>query len=37
MDRSRKEGWISVEDQLELHRDHIHIGYNEENANKNRR
>ena len=37
LDRSRKEGWISAQDQLELHRDHIHIGYKEEGANKNRR
>lgn len=37
LDRSRKEGWILAEDQLELHRDHIHIGYKEENSNKNRR
>lgn len=37
LDRSRKEGWILAEDQLELHRDHIHIGYKEENTNKNRR
>ncbi len=26
----REEGWISAPDQLELHKDHIHIGYIEE-------
>lgn len=37
LDRPRKEGWILAEDQLRLHRDHIHIGYKEAGVNKNRR
>jgi hypothetical protein len=28
----RKEGWVLAPDQLELHRDHIHIGYIDESA-----
>jgi hypothetical protein len=33
----RKQGWVLAPDQLELHRDHIHIGYiNEEVARKAR-
>ena len=27
----RKEGWVLARDQLELHRDHIHIGFIDEN------
>jgi hypothetical protein len=27
-----KEGWVLARDQLELHRDHIHIGYIDENG-----
>lgn len=37
LDRSWQEGWVLSQDQLRLHDDHIHIGYNRENGNKNRR
>ena len=37
LDSSRQEGWILAEDQLRLHRDHIHIGYKGESSSKNRR
>jgi len=30
LDRSRGEGWIREEDQLELHEDHLHLGYTSE-------
>lgn len=35
LDHSREEGWILNEDQLELHEDHIHIGYRTENSTSN--
>ncbi|MDQ4062378.1 MAG: hypothetical protein M3122_00410 [Actinomycetota bacterium] len=33
--RSQDEGWILDEDQLELHEDHIHIGYRNEGSTSN--
>ena len=33
----RKEGWVLAPDQLELHKDHIHIGYMDEQGTHNRR
>ncbi len=33
--RSQDEGWILDEDQLELHEDHIHIGYRTEDYTSN--
>ena len=32
LDYGRKEGWVLARDQLELHRDHIHIGYIDESG-----
>jgi hypothetical protein len=32
----RKKGWVRAPDQLELHRDHIHIGYIDESGSGNR-
>lgn len=37
LDRSREEGWILDEDQLELHEDHLHIGYRSEESTTNSR
>ena len=37
LDRSREEGWILDEDQLELHEDHLHIGYRYEDSTSNSR
>lgn len=37
LDRSRREGWILEQDQIELHEDHIHIGFREENGTQNTR
>ena len=33
--RSREEGWVLDDDQLELHRDHLHIGYQSESSTTN--
>ncbi|MDQ4127672.1 MAG: hypothetical protein M3151_06965 [Actinomycetota bacterium] len=33
----RLEGWVSAPDQLELHKDHLHIGYMEEEGTHNAR
>lgn len=33
--RSRQEGWILDDDQLELHEDHLHIGYRSEGSTSN--
>ena len=35
LERSREEGWILEADQLELHEDHIHIGYQIEDSTYN--
>jgi hypothetical protein len=35
--RSSEEGWILDEDQLELHKDHLHIGYRSEGSTSNTR
>jgi hypothetical protein len=37
LDRSREEGWVLDEDQLELHEDHLHIGYRSEDSTSNTR
>ena len=37
LDRSRKEGWILERDQTNLHKDHIHLGFREENGTANTR
>ncbi len=37
LDRSREEGWVMDEDQLELHEDHLHIGYRSEDSTSNTR
>ena len=37
LDPSREEGWILDEDQLELHKDHLHIGYRSEGSTSNTR
>ncbi len=37
LDRSRREGWVLEEDQVELHDDHIHIGFREEDGTRNTR
>jgi hypothetical protein len=37
LDRSREEGWVLDEDQLELHEDHLHIGYRSEDSSSNTR
>ena len=37
LDRTTEEGWILAEDQTELHRDHIHLGFREENGTRNSR
>ena len=37
LDRSRREGWILERDQIELHEDHIHIGFREEDGTNNTR
>ena len=33
----REEGWVLAPDQLELHKDHIHVGYMDERGNHNTR
>ncbi len=35
--RSRQEGWILDDDQLELHEDHLHIGYTSDDGTRNTR
>lgn len=35
--RSREEGWVLDEDQLELHENHLHIGYRSEDSTSNTR
>lgn len=35
--RSHDEGWVLQRDQIELHEDHIHIGFREENGTHNTR
>ena len=35
LNRTPEEGWILGKDQTDLHRDHIHIGFREENGTKN--
>jgi hypothetical protein len=35
--RSSREGWILDDDQLELHEDHLHIGYRSESSTSNTR
>lgn len=35
--RSREEGWVLDEDQLELHEDHLHLGYRSEGSTSNTR
>jgi hypothetical protein len=35
LDRSYEEGWILAQDQLDLHDDHIHIGFLRENGTRN--
>ncbi|MDQ3923321.1 MAG: hypothetical protein M3309_05265, partial [Actinomycetota bacterium] len=35
--RSSEEGWILDDDQLELHEDHLHIGYLSEGSTSNTR
>ena len=37
LDRSRREGWVLEQDQVELHDDHIHIGFREEDGTRNTR
>ncbi len=37
LDRSRREGWILDADQLELHEDHIHLGYASAEGTRNTR
>ncbi|QIN80170.1 hypothetical protein GBA65_18470 [Rubrobacter marinus] len=37
LDRSPEEGWILDRDQTELHRDHIHLGFRDENGTQNER
>ena len=37
LDRSPAEGWILDKDQVELHEDHIHMGFREKNGNQNTR
>ncbi len=37
LDPSREEGWILDEDQLELHEDHLHIGYRSDDSTSNTR
>lgn len=34
---SREQGWILDEDQLELHEDHLHVGYRSEDSSSNTR
>ena len=33
----REEGWVLAPDQLELHKDHIHVGYMDERGTHNTR
>jgi hypothetical protein len=35
LDRLHEEGWILDEDQLELHEEHLHIGYRTEGSTSN--
>jgi len=35
LNRSREEGWILDDDQLEFHKDHLHIGYRSEGSTSN--
>ena len=37
LDYPREEGWISDPDQLDLHRDHLHLGYMDEKGTRNTR
>lgn len=37
LDRSREAGWILDEDQLELHEDHLHLGYRSNDGTNNTR
>ena len=37
LDRTDEEGWILAEDQLDLHDDHIHIGYLKDQGTRNTR
>lgn len=36
LDYGWEEGWVLTRDQLELHRDHLHIGYRDESGTNNR-
>jgi hypothetical protein len=35
LDRSYEEGWVLAQDQLDLHDDHIHLGYNKARGTSN--
>jgi hypothetical protein len=35
LDRSYEEGWILAQDQLDLHNDHIHLGYTRDRGTRN--
>ena len=37
LDRSPEEGWVLDQDQVELHADHIHIGFRKKDDNRNTR
>jgi hypothetical protein len=37
LDRSYEEGWILDQDQLDLHNDHIHLGYTKDRGTRNTR
>ena len=37
LDYGREEGWVLAPDQLDLHKDHIHIGYVDEQGTHNTR
>jgi hypothetical protein len=37
LDRSYEEGWILAQDQLDLHDDHIHLGYTSDRGTRNTR
>jgi hypothetical protein len=37
LDRSYEEGWILAQDQLDLHDDHIHLGYTKDRGTRNTR
>ncbi len=37
LDHSREEGWVLDEDQLELHENHLHLGYRSDSGTSNTR